>query len=606
MLDFFRRVWSFARPYRSRLVLGQVCGILFALANGLLILIIQLVVNLIFSGAPNTTLSEHVAKVSPLLRPLIQRLIERLPELKSPTSGLGLVLVVSSIPVVMFLRCVFSYLNIYMVNWAAMRGIADLRTRLFDHLQNLSLEFFSRARTGELISRITNDTQILYGIIGNSFASMVRDPVTVLVLLGVALSQQPKLTLVSMIVLPACLVPLNIYNRKARKSARAAQGHIADLTSVMHESFTGNRIIKAYNLEETVLGQFKEATKKYVSQQMRLLRFSELPSHLTEFLGALGVALVLLFADRSNASAGTFTGFVLSIVMVYKPIKDLTRLYTQLHQAAAASQFVFGLLDTAIAVKDPEAPRLLQAAKADIQFQNIHFNYGKEPVLSGINLTVKAGQMVALVGSSGSGKTTLTNLLLRFYDPQAGSVCIGGTDIRQVSIRELRRQIALVTQEVILFNDTVRHNIALGQPAATDDQIEAAARHANAHNFILGTQQGYDAMVGEKGMALSGGERQRISIARAILKDAPILVLDEATNSLDAESESAVQSALEELMEGRTTICIAHRLSTIQKADLIVVLNAGRIVETGTHEELLQARGTYCKLYELQFEPTIA
>src|SRR5205823_619742 len=224
--------------------------------------------NLVFSGAGNAALSEQLAKAPALLRPLIRPLLERLPELKSPTSALGLVLLVSAIPAVMLLRGVFSYLNIYLVNWAAMRAIADLRTRLFAHLQNLSLDFFSRARTGELISRITNDTQILYGIIGNSFASMVRDPVTVLVLLGVALSQQPKLTLVSMIVLPACLIPLNIYNRKARRSARASQGHIADLTSVMHESFTGNRMIKAYNLEETVLGQFKEATAKYVSQQM--------------------------------------------------------------------------------------------------------------------------------------------------------------------------------------------------------------------------------------------------------------------------------------------------------------------------------------------------
>src|SRR5882724_10463712 len=537
MLAFFGRVWSFARPYRTRLVLGQVCGILFALANGVLILNIQLVVNLIFTGGANATLSEHVAKVSPLLRPLIQRLVERLPELKSPTSGLGLVLLVSSIPAVMLVRGVFSYLNIYLVNWAAMRGIADLRTRLFDHLQNLSLDFFSRARTGELISRTTNDTQILYGIIGNSFASIIRDPVTVLVLLAVNLSQQPKLTLLSMVVLPACLIPLNIYSRKARKSARASQGHVADLTSVMHESFTGNRIIKAYNLEETVLGQFIKANKQYVSQQMRLLRFSEFPGQLTEFFGALAVALVLLFADRSATSVGSFTTFVLSIVMVYKPVKDLTRLYTQLHQAEAASQFVFGLLDTAATVRDPVAPKPLQAHKADIQFQDIHFNYSEKPVLRGINLTVKAGQMVALVGNSGSGKTTLTNLLLRFYDPQTGLVSIGGTDIRQVAVKDLRQQIALVAQETILFNDTIRRNLAVGRPGATDAEIETAAKHAYAHEFIIDKPQGYDTVVGEKGVALSGGQRQRLAIARALLKDAPALVLDEATNSLDAESE---------------------------------------------------------------------
>jgi len=582
-------------------VVGQVCGILFALANGMLIMIIQLVVNIVFSG-DNASISEQIANAPAFLRPLIRPVVERLPELKSPTSTLGLVLLVSAIPAVMLLRGIFSYLNIYLVNWAAMRAIADLRTRLFDHLQNLSLEFFSRAKTGELISRITNDTQILYGIVGNSFAAMIRDPLTVLVLLGVMLTQQPKLTVLSMIVLPICLIPLNIYNRKGRKSARAAQGHMAELTSVMHESFTGNRIIKAYNLEETVLGQFKKATMNYVGQQMRLLRFSELPGHATEFLGALGVALVLLFADRSTASVGKFTGFVISIVMVYKPIKDLTRLYTQLLQAAAASQFIFGLLDMIPGIRDPAAPRQLLARGADIEFQDIDFNYGDKPVLRGINLTVKAGQMVALVGNSGSGKTTLTNLLLRFYDPQNGAVLIGGTDIRQVAVKDLRSQVALVAQETILFNDTVRHNLAMGHPGATDAEIEMAAKHAYAHDFIIDQAKGYDTVVGEKGVALSGGQRQRLAIARALLKNAPILVLDEATNSLDAESERAVQAALEELMEGRTTICIAHRFSTIQKADLIVVLDGGRIVETGTHAELIQHRGIYCKLHEIQFE----
>jgi len=606
MLGFFRRVWSFARPYSTRLVLGQVCGILFALANGLLFLIIKLVIDLIFSVGATTSLAAYVPKAPALLRPLLHRLVEHMPELKSPTSRLGLVLVVSTIPAVMLLRGVFSYLNIYLVNWAAMRAIADLRTRLFDHLQNLSLEFFSRARTGELISRTTNDTQTLYGIVGNSFASIIRDPVTVLVLLAVNLSQQPKLTLLSMVVLPACLIPLNIYSRKARKSARASQGHVADLTSVMHESFTGNRIIKAYNLEETVLGQFIKANKQYVSQQMRLLRFSEFPGQLTEFLGALAVALVLLFADRSATSVGSFTTFVLSIVMVYKPVKDLTRLYTQLHQAEAASQFVFGLLDTTSTIKDPIIPEPLKAEHADIHFEDIHFNYGEKPVLRGINLRVKAGQLMALVGKTGSGKTSLTNLLLRFYDPQGGAVCIGGRDIRNVAIKDLRREIALVAQETILFNESIRHNIVVGRPGATDAEVEAAAKHAHAHEFIIDKPNGYDTIIGEKGVALSGGQRQRLAIARAILKNAPILILDEATNALDAEKERAVQAALEELMEGRTTICIAHRLSTIQKADLIVVLDNGRIIETGTHEQLIQARGTYCKLYELQFEPAIA
>ncbi len=393
MLSFFHRIWGFSKPYQARLVLGLVCGTLFAVANGALLLVIQQVVNLVFPTAVHLSPDKQLGKSPAFLRPLIEHVVDWLPGLKSPSSSLGLVLLISAIPLVMFLRGLFSYLNIYLVNWAATRAIADLRIRLFDHLQNLSLEFFSRARTGELISRITNDTQALYSIVSNSFASIVRDPVTVLVVLGMMLSQQPKLTLISMVVLPVCLVPLNIYIRKARKSARAAQGHIADFTSMMHESFTGNRIIKAYNLEETVLSQFKEATKKYVGQQMRLLRFGEMPGQLTEFLGAVGVALVLLFADRANASVGNFTMFVMSIVLVYQPVKSLTRLYGQLHQAAAASQYAFSLLDTVTTVKDPQAPLPLQADKADIHFEDIYFNYGEKPVLRGINLVVKSGQI---------------------------------------------------------------------------------------------------------------------------------------------------------------------------------------------------------------------
>jgi subfamily B ATP-binding cassette protein MsbA len=294
--------------------------------------------------------------------------------------------------------------------------------------------------------------------------------------------------------------------------------------------------------------------------------------------------------------------FLLGVFMLYPPIKNLTRLSNQMQQARSANQRVFELLDTVSTIVDPPRPVPLQARQADILFDHVGFDYGEKQVLHGINLTVKAGQLVALVGSSGSGKTTLTNLLLRFYDPQTGAVRIGGTDIRQVAINDLRRQIALVAQETILFNDTIRHNIALGRPGATDAEIEAAARHAYAHEFIMEKPLGYETVIGEKGVALSGGQRQRLAIARAILKDAPILVLDEATSSLDTESERAVQAALEELMQGRTTICIAHRLSTVQKADLIVVLAHGRIVETGTHGELIEARGVYRRLYEMQFD----
>jgi len=288
--------------------------------------------------------------------------------------------------------------------------------------------------------------------------------------------------------------------------------------------------------------------------------------------------------------------------MIYPPIKALIRLHNQLHQARAASERVFELLAAKNSVPEPAEPKMLHASNADIVFENLDFNYGEKPVLRNINLAVKAGRLVALVGASGSGKTTLANLLLRFYDPVRGAVKIGGVDLRDVSTRDLRNQIALVTQETILFNDSIRRNIELGRPGATHEEIMSAARHAHASDFITEKPEGYDSRIGERGVNVSGGQRQRIAIARAILKDAPILVLDEATSALDTESERAVQTALDELMKGRTTICIAHRLSTILHADVIVVLDEGRIVETGTHAELIQRGGIYRKLYELQFQ----
>ena len=460
---FFRRIWTFVRPYRGRLFLGLACGVVSALANGALAVAIKRVVNLQFAGGTTPSSGQALTQGPAMLHGLAHWL----PQLPAPSSPLGRVLIIATIPGAMLFRNLFGYLNIYLMNWAAVRAIADLRTRLFDHLQNLSQDFFSQARTGDLIARITNDTQVLYGIISGSLSSMFKDPVTVLVLLGVMLAQkeQRTLALVSLLVLPVCLVPITIYGRKARKSARLMQGHISELTSLMHESFTGNRIIKAYNLEGTVLKQFRETTRKYIGHTMRLVRANEIPGQFTEFLGVLGAALVLLYVAKDNTKTpGDLFAFIISIVVIYQPIKALARLHNQLNQALAASQKVFEMLQIPSTVVDPPKPVPLEARGADIYFENVEFDYGDKPVFCGIDLRVKAGQMVALVGSSGSGKTTLANLLLRFYDPKRGAVRIGGTDIREVSIKDLRRQIALVAQETILFNDTIRNNIALGRP----------------------------------------------------------------------------------------------------------------------------------------------
>jgi ATP-binding cassette, subfamily B, bacterial MsbA len=604
MIAFLRKLSAYVRPYRFRLILGLICGVVSGLSNGALIMSVRLVVNMVFAEPGRVSLAGQVKELPRFLQPLGEKLLAFLPDLNVPSSKIALLAAVLTIPAMMFVRVLFSYLNVYLTSWASLRAVADLRTRLFDHLQNLSLSFFNKARTGELISRITNDTQILNQTISQSLNSLVKDPITVVSLLFILLSQQPRLTLVSMLAMPFCLVPIIVYGRKVRRSVKAMQTHSADLASLMHESFTGNRIIKAYNLEDTVLGQFRRTTLEYLHQIMRTVRANELPSHIMEFLGAIGVALVFAYVIYLGKpmTAGDFIQFIGSIFLMYSPIKTISRVHNQLEQARAASQRVFELIEMRSEVVDPPRPVPLQAAGAAIGFEAIDFDYGEKPVLCGINLTVQPGQLVALVGASGSGKTTLTNLLLRFYDPQRGTVRIGGTDIRQVTVRDLRRQVALVAQETILFNDTIRQNIAYGRPGATSAEIETAARHAYAHDFIVEKPRGYETVVGEKGMALSGGQRQRLAIARAILKDAPILVLDEATSALDTESERVVQAALEELMVGRTTICIAHRLSTIQQADLIVVLDQGRIIETGTHAELLKRGGAYQKLYELQFQ----
>lgn len=607
---FFRRIWSIARPYRARLFLGFLCGLIYALSNGALMFLVKWVVNVVFPGTGHANLSEQFARAPAFMHFITNGIETWFSHIQSPTTTSEKVLLISLLVPVAFVRVVSGYLNTYLASWAAARAIADFRARLFNHIQNMPLSFFGTQKAGELVGRIVSDTQVLHNVISTAMSSLVKDPLTVLTLLAVLLSQPEtrKLALVSLFALTFCLVPMRIYAQKVRKSARAMQGHMAELNSVMHESFTGNRVVKAYNLEDSMLAQFKEAAKKFVSHTMRVVRANEIPSQLTEFAGIVGVALVLFYAvfQAKAPTSGDFVQFVLTIVVMYQPIKSLVKLQNQLHQASAASQKVFDMLDLKSSIQDPPNPVPLKAANADIEFRDIEFSYGDKPILRGINLKVKAGQLVALVGKTGSGKTSLTNLLLRFYDPQRGVVLIGGTDICQGSIKDLRNQIALVTQDTILFHNTIRYNIALDKPGVALAKIETAAKHAHALEFILDKPLAYETVVGDKGINLSGGQKQRISIARAILKDAPILVLDEATNQLDSEVEHAVQTALEKLMEGRTTICIAHRLSTIQKADLIVVLENGRIVETGTHSQLIQSQGIYCKLHKLQFEPAMA
>jgi len=602
MTKFFLNLWAFARPYRFRLFLGVVTGVLAGVMAPLLMASIWLVSTLVFQPVGGVT-SQQFIKLPAFIQPWIENVRTGM------GSGLrehfwAVFLLVMTIPVAMLLSKVMGYLNTYFLQWAAIRTVTDLRTKLFNHLLGLSAGFFNKTSSGQLISHVMNDTGALQSIISGATSVIVRDPVTLIGILSVLLWRQPMMTLISLISLPICMIPIIVYNRKIRHATRGMQYQSAGIMQVMSESFSGYRVIKSYNLENVVTHEFRRSGNEAISSYMRIIRASEITGPMIDFFAAFGVALALLYMvylAKTNPNPGDFILFAGSIFSMYGPMKNITRLNNQITQARAASERVFELLATENSVPEPAAPKMLHADKADIEIQNLDFNYGEKPVLHNVSLTVKAGQLVALVGASGSGKTTLANLLLRFYDPVRGAIKIGGVDLRDVSTRDLRNQIAVVAQENILFNDTIRRNIELGRLGATNDEIIAAAKHAYAFEFIMEKPGGFDTVIGEKGVSLSGGQRQRLAIARAVLKNAPILVLDEATSALDTESERAVQSALDELMKGRTTICIAHRLSTILHADVIVVMDQGKIVETGRHDELIQRGGVYQKLYELQF-----
>ena len=501
----------------------------------------------------------------------------------------------------MFLRSLLSYLNTYLLSWVAIRAANDLRVRLFHHLVHLPLRFFNQASTGDLMTRIEG-AMAVHSTIKDAFGVIIREPISILSLVVILFGIDWRLSLFTLLIFPVCLIPIAILGRKFRKSDHGIHSRYVNLSNVMQESFTGIRVIKGYNLESLVVQEFQKAAQSITSFFMRAVRAGELPGPLIEFIGSIGVAMVFAyyaFVSPGQAPAGDMLAFFFLVFSLYSPLKNLSRLHHQLDLAKQSLDPVYELLSKQSSLPEPVDPKPLKAQGMPIRFENVSFSYGEKPVLHNINLTIQPGQMVALVGRTGSGKTSMANLLLRFYDPTAGAILVGDTDIRSVSSRDLRSHIAMVSQETILFNDTIRRNIALGRPGATNQEIEEAAKHAYAHGFIKDKANGYETPVGEKGVNVSGGQRQRIAIARAILRNAPILILDEATNSLDPEAEKIVQTALEELTKGRTTICIAHRLSTIQKADMIVVLDNGRIVETGTHDQLLKARGLYFKFYEL-------
>ena len=507
--------------------------------------------------------------------------------------------------IIYLLRGLGMYGQAYLMNYVGESVIRRLRNSLYDHIQDLPISFFHKEKTGTLMSRVTNDVGVIKAMVSTAVTGALKDAFTILGLTMVIFYRDWKMALFAFIVLPIAFIPVVEFGRRVRKISTGCQETIADLNSFLHETFAGNKIVKAFGMEPYEKKRFHEKTLNLFKLEMKAVIAKSLSSPIMEFLGGLGIAFIIWYGGSKvisgTSTPGTFFSFMAAVLMLYDPVKKLSGLNNAIQQGLAASDRVFDIIDRKSEIAEDDNPVEIQFKPHSVTFDNVFFKYDEEMVLKNISLDVKAGEILALVGMSGGGKTSLVNLIPRFYDVSRGAILVDGIDIRKASVSSLRKQIAIVTQEPILFNDTLRNNIAYGNQNASQEDIERAVKAAYAYDFIQSFPDKYDTIIGELGARLSGGEKQRICIARALLKDAPILILDEATSSLDTESEMLVQKALENLMKDRTTFVIAHRLSTIDYAHRIVVIVDGRIVEEGEQEELIACQGEFYKLYQMQF-----
>jgi len=508
--------------------------------------------------------------------------------------------------IVFLIKGIFAFLQGYLMNDVSQRVMRDMRFRLYQTIQNLSLDYFSKKRTGELISRITNDVQVVENAVSYGITDLFYQSFRLMVFSVIILFIYPKVFAITLVLAAVILVPMRQIGRKLKKLSKASQVKMADINSLLLETISGVRVVKAFGMEDYETGRFRGQNQDFYKLKMKSICRTLIINPITEFVGALFGVGVLLWIGRQvisgQVSFGVFGVFFGALMSMLSPIKKLSNVNALVQQALAANERVYDVLSAKPTVVEKLDAQELSTIQDKICIEHVDFHYDDEKILKDVSLDISTGDIVAIVGPTGAGKTTLANLIPRFYDPAKGRVTFDGIDLKDVTFKSLRGQIGIVTQETILFNDTVRANIAYGHLEASDEQIFAAAKKAFAHDFIMKMPNGYDTVIGDRGFRLSGGERQRIAIARAILKNAPILILDEATSQLDSHSEKYVQEAIDKLMEGRTVVCIAHRLSTIKKSKKIVVLQAGAVVGSGSHEDLLTACPLYKSLYETQFQ----
>lgn len=569
--DTLRRLFSYSAPYRGRLLYALVGMVVYAIGYATLAYLVKPIFDNVL---PN---QEGVATIAEL------------------------------IVVVYLLKGMGSYASSYLMTDVGQRVVMDLRNELFHHILGQSAGFFAQGATGRLLSRINNDVGQVQQAVSETIGDLTRESLALVGFVALMMYYDARLTLFCLTAAPLVVYPLVRLGQRVRRTTRRSQEALEQLSHLSTEAFTGHRIVKAFGTEAVEADKFKKAGYHLFRTNMKVTAaLSTLPP-LMELLGGIGIAAALWYGSRQiaagNMTAGQFVSFFSALFMMYEPAKKLSRVNANLQQSIAAAERIFEMLDTHTEVHEHPNASAIAPFQRCIEFRDVGFGYDEGPgrILRGVSFTVEAGQMVAIVGRSGAGKTTLVNLLPRFYDVSTGSIYIDGVDIQHVTLASLRGQIGIVTQETVLFDESIASNIAYGTGSASREMVEAAARAANAHDFIAALPKAYDTMIGERGQRLSGGQRQRLAIARALLKNAPILVLDEATSALDAESELLVQEALANLMLNRTSFVIAHRLSTIRRADAIIVLERGRVVEIGRHDELLaHPDGTYATLYQLQ------